>query len=308
MDSTRMATNDNSVSRQALIPALTWKNWLNFLMYVANVGVTYASISGIFGESNTELSKKYQTLITPAGWAFSIWGPIFIWEGVFAVIQLLPAFRSLDSVQNIAPWWWASCVFQVLWSVAFGAEGITLAFILMVSILVSLVGLLWTGDSKRGTVAEYWLVRAPFSLQCGWIVAASALNLNVFADACLASQGTLLTLAIASLGIVFAIASLAVFAIPLPNPVICFVAFWALISIYSELGEAKFLKDQNRFNYSTWPPVVLDGVRGASLLLALASLVLMVVAVVRRLTKMSDLPTEGSEGTPGLRDVPLIDA
>jgi len=282
MDSFHVSTNKNSDPSEALVPTLTWKNWLNFAMYVANCAVTYASISGIFGATNTDLSKKYQTLITPAGWAFSIWGPIFIWEGVFAVIQLLPRFRSRNSVQNIAPWWWASCVFQVLWSITFAADGITLAFILMVSILVSLVGLLWTGDSKPGTIAEYWLIRAPFALQCGWIVAASALNLNVFADACLASQGTLLTLAIVSLGIVFAIAILATFAIPLPNPVICFVAFWALMGIYSELGEARFLRDETRFNYSAWPQVVLDGVRGASLLLALASLALMVVAVVRR--------------------------
>jgi hypothetical protein len=303
-----MATTGNAATIQAPIPLLTWKNWLNLGMYIVNCGVTYASISGIFGATNTDLSKKYQTLITPAGWAFSIWGPIFIWEGIFAVTQLLPSFRSLDSVQKIAPWWWASCVFQVLWSIAFATEGITLAFILMVSILASLLGLLWIGDSKPGSVAEYWLIRAPFSLQCGWIVAASALNFNVFADAHLASQATLLSLAIASLGIVFAIASLAAFAIPLPNPVICFVAFWALIGIFSELGDAKFLNDPSRFNYSAWPQVTLDGVRGASLFLALASLGLMGAAVARRLKKMPTEQTKGSEGEPGLRDAPLIGA
>jgi hypothetical protein len=211
-------------------------------------------------------------------------------------------------VQKIAPWWWASCVFQVLWSISFAAEGITLAFLFMVSILVSLLGLLWIGDSKPGTVAEYWLIRAPFSLQCGWIVAASALNLNVFADAQSASQGTLLTLAIASLAIVFAVASLAAFAIPLANPVICFVAFWALMGIYAELGEAKFLKDSSRFNYSAWPQVVLDGVRGASLLLALASLVLMGAAIVRRLKKVQAVQIKGPEDEAGFRDAPFIGA
>jgi hypothetical protein len=196
----------------------------------------------------------------------------------------------------------------VLWSITFAADGVSLAFIFMLSILVSLLGLLWTGDSKPGTVAEYWLIRAPFSLQSGWIVAASALNLNVFADAQRASQGTLLTFAIASLASVFAISWLAAFAIPLPNPVICFVSFWALMGIYSELGEAKFLKDPSRFNYSEWPQFVLDGVRGASLLLALVSLGLMVAAVVRRLKKLPEVQAKGSEDAVILRDTPLIGA
>jgi hypothetical protein len=299
-------TSKGNAAPQAPVPAITWKNWMNLGMYVANCGVTYASISGIFGSTNTELSKKYQTLITPAGWAFAIWGPIFIWEGVFSVVQLLPAYRGLDSVQNIAPWWWASCAFQVLWSLVFAADGVTLAFILMLSIFVSLLGLLWTGDSKPGTVAEYWLIRAPFSLQCGWIVAASALNFNVFADSRQASQGTLLTLATASLGMVFAISSLAAFATPMPNPVICFVAFWACMGIYSELGAAALLKDPSRFNYSTWPQVVLDGVRGAALLLAILSLGLMVAAAARRLAKLPEVQTKGSEVATTSRDAPLM--
>jgi hypothetical protein len=282
-------------------------------MYVVNVGITYASISGVFGATNTDLSKKYQTLITPAGWAFRIWGPIFIWEGIFAAIQLLPNFRSCDSVQSIAPWWWASCVFQILWSITFAAEAITLSFLLMICILVSLLGSLWTGDSKPGTVAEYWLVRGPLSLQCGWIVAASALNCSVFADATRSSQGVLLTLAIVSLGVVVTIAALAAVAIPLPNPIICFVAFWALMGIHSELGEAKQLQDPNRFNYSSWPQVVLDGVRGASLVLAFLSLGLMVVAAVLRSTNLLTSTTKSAEDkvakdVAGSREAPLVGA
>merc|ERR1740138_622947 len=136
---------------------------------------------------------------------------------------MLPQFRGLESVQSLAPWWWAACAFQTLWSLTFAQDAITISFMLMLSILASLMGLLWVGDKKAGGVAEYWLIRAPFSLQAGWIVAATAVNLSVEADAKLASQSTLLTIAIASLGGVFCVASLATFAIPLPNPIICFV-------------------------------------------------------------------------------------
>lgn len=197
--------------------------------------------------------------------------------------QMLSQFRSRPSVEALAPWWWSACGFQVVWTLFFAQDMITMAFLCMLGILVSLLGLLWVVDAKRGPVSEYWLIRAPFSFHAGWIIAASALNLSVEADAHMASQTTLLTLAIASFALVFTAASLAAVAIPVPNPIISFVAFWALLAMHSELGEAKLLKDPTRFNYSAWPQVVLESVRGAALCLSLASLAWMFVAIALRL-------------------------
>merc|ERR1719389_1282512 len=111
--------------------AISWKNLLNLAAYVLNTVVTYSSLTGIFGSTNTELSNKYQTLVTPAGWAFSIWGPIFIWEGIFVVAQLFPRFRQSEVVLKISPCWWALCVIQCCWTVAFAQDQVTLALILM---------------------------------------------------------------------------------------------------------------------------------------------------------------------------------
>merc|ERR1719424_2158416 len=93
------------------MPSIGWKNWLNLAAYVLNSAVTYSSLTGIFGATNSELSNKYQTLVTPAGWAFSIWGVIFIWEGVFVVAQFFPSFRACTTVVQVSPWWWAVCFF-----------------------------------------------------------------------------------------------------------------------------------------------------------------------------------------------------
>merc|ERR1719181_542557 len=94
------------------VPPIGWKTWVNLGAYVVNTIVTYTSLTGVFGATNTELSKKYQTLVTPAGWAFSIWGPIFLWEGIFVVAQLFPSFRESTTVLRVSPWWWALCTFQ----------------------------------------------------------------------------------------------------------------------------------------------------------------------------------------------------
>jgi hypothetical protein len=276
-------SRDASLTSESTPATLNWKNWLNLVSYMLNLAVTYTSITGAFGESNTVLSKKYQTLVTPAGWAFSIWGPIFIWEGVFAVTQMLPAFRSLASVQSVAPWWWAACACQVTWSFVFAQDIVTGATLLMLSILVCLVGLVAFGDRKRGSTAEYWLIRAPFALQLGWIIVASELSLNVQADSMKASPATLLMLAILSLVFLLCLVTVATIAAPLPNPIVCFVGFWACMGIYAELGNAENLLSTSKYNPIAWDPYVLNAVRGASLIVGLVSLACLALAAVLRL-------------------------
>merc|ERR1711998_602600 len=59
--------------------------------------VTFISVTGVFGKTNSEVSALYQTLITPAGFTFSIWGLIFTAELLFVVAQCSsgqPASRS----------------------------------------------------------------------------------------------------------------------------------------------------------------------------------------------------------------------
>lgn len=51
------------------------------LGYVAFLGVNLASSLGWLGATNKEISDKFPTPLTPAGWAFSIWGLIFLLQG-----------------------------------------------------------------------------------------------------------------------------------------------------------------------------------------------------------------------------------
>jgi hypothetical protein len=254
-------------------PRITMRNWLNFVAYLVNVIVTYVSLTGIFGATNTELSNKYQTLVTPSGWAFSIWGPIFLWEAVFVIAQFLPAFRQSQVVLRVSPWWWSLCLVQCAWTLAFAQEQITVSLVFMLSILGSLLGISWKTNTLTMTVKEYFLLRAPFSLQLGWIIAASVVNINVQADAAEASQQWLLALAVLSNAAVLAIVALFTFAVKTPDPIVGFVAAWAFLGIYTELNNPTKLNDPARFNASTWDVVIIGGLRSAALCVSLISLV-----------------------------------
>ena len=50
----------------------------NLLVFLASLVVNYLGASGFFnGMGQAEVSRKYPTLITPNGFAFSIWGVIY---------------------------------------------------------------------------------------------------------------------------------------------------------------------------------------------------------------------------------------
>jgi hypothetical protein len=271
---------------------VTWWNWVNLVAYLINAIVTGLQNTGIWGAKNTELSRKYQTLITPMGAAFSIWGFIFLWEGIFTVAQFLPGLRNSKVTQAVSPWWWGVCAIQTLWNFAFAQEWITLAAMLMLGILLALLGISWSTDGMTMNIKEYGLLRAPFSLQLGWIIAAAVLNLNVLAEYNKYSQSTMLGLAIVSLAIVLVAVFFFTFNVKSADPLIGLVAAWALAFIGSELGPKgkendrdQFSTPDGRFKRSDWDDVVLEGVSAATNILFYVCLLFVILATVRAVIK-----------------------
>ena len=173
-----------------------------------NTVLTFLSQTGVYGHTNAELSVKYQSLATPAGWAFAIWGVIFTSEAVYAVAQLLPCLRDSEEVKRAGPWFVLACLFQGGWSVAFGFAQIYLSQALILLILVSL----WRMNTALQSVActspsgfgRYLLLRLPFTIHFGWLTAASAVSVNLTLVATKPSaHATLLTVALVSLTAIF---------------------------------------------------------------------------------------------------------
>ena len=115
------------------------QSWLNMLACLVNLGITYGSFTGAFGATNEELSEKYQSLVTPAGYAFAIWGAIFTWEGIFAVAQMFPSFSTSPVVDTVTPWWIFACCCQVAWALFFAQDLIPGSLVCMLGILLGLV-------------------------------------------------------------------------------------------------------------------------------------------------------------------------
>ncbi|MDF7814643.1 hypothetical protein [Hymenobacter sp. YC55] len=157
-------------------PNRLWR-WLAALAVLGNIGLNYYSNAFPFnGQSMGTVSGKYPTLLTPAGYAFSIWGLIFLSLTVYVVWQLLPAQRSNPLPDAVAQPLTLASIVTALWVVLFAYERILPCWLAMMIILGALV--MAYGRARRlvlADIAPRW-VSVPFALYLGWISVAFTIN------------------------------------------------------------------------------------------------------------------------------------
>jgi hypothetical protein len=171
------------------------------LLQAANVtayalNVASVSVPGrIDGQAQTELQgkrtddKTYQTvyspkkgrsLIAPAGWAFSIWGPIFAGEAVFCGSLLL---QTSDAVMATLPEITAPLVaahlLQSLWCAAFRPSYVTAGSSWEKYVSMGMLGgtAFCLSQVHAVAAASSWFF-LPLTMHFGWTTAATLVNLN----------------------------------------------------------------------------------------------------------------------------------
>merc|ERR1712232_2658 len=135
------------------------------------------------------------------------------------------------------------------------------ALVFIILIWLSLVALVYqqynVKDADR-TLLEYWLLRFPFALHCGWLTAASVLNVNVLAVKLEASPDVQLTMGIVSLAYLHAVSVWVVFGFARPNFPIAGVLAWATGWISNKLQTPLSMITEQ------FPEVVISSVQGAA--------------------------------------------
>jgi len=219
-------------------------NYLNLIGFIINTIVTFGASAAFGFPDNAELSNKYQTIVTPSGGTFAIWGIIFLSQGIFAIVQMLQDFRSNLLVQKgVSIWYFSACMFQSWWTFAFGYERIGLSTLMMGGILISLIPIVWKQSkiepepsAKNTPLKEFWLLKFPFSIHCGWIAAASAINLNIWILKMGATSRTQEAWAYATIVYAVFCALMALVYLSPPDFTIPSVLVWASIGIVRELN------------------------------------------------------------------------
>jgi hypothetical protein len=126
--------------------------------------------------SNGDMSARHPTLITPAGYAFSIWGVIFSGLVAYTVWQLRPAAWRTPLPGCLTPVLTLAVLATTCWTLVFSYGHIGLSLVVMLAIL----GLLAVAYARarpvvlRGDAPAWpaWFL----SLFLGWIMLATVLN------------------------------------------------------------------------------------------------------------------------------------
>jgi len=156
---------------------LKWSNIVAFVLTLLVNGL--AGSTTILGGKNTaQISNANPTLITPAGYVFSIWGIIYVLLGIFAVFQALPSEQAKDFQRGIGWLFVLSCLFNITWLFLWQFEYTSLSVVLMFLLLASLILIYTRLDIRKAAVSlrEKLAVHLPFSVYLGWITIATIAN------------------------------------------------------------------------------------------------------------------------------------
>jgi hypothetical protein len=141
-----------------------------------------AGSTTILGGVNTaQISDANPTLITPAGYVFSIWGVIYILLGIYSVIQVLPSEQGKSYHKKIGWLFILSSILNIiwlfLWQFAYLGFSVLLMFLLLVTLILIYIRL---GIGKSAvSLREKLTIHTPFSVYLGWITIASIANVTV---------------------------------------------------------------------------------------------------------------------------------
>jgi hypothetical protein len=185
-------------------------------------------------------SDEVRTLITPAGWAFSIWGPLYAGSTLFAIWQALPSQRGNALVARVR--WPAAGAFlgNAVWALytqIFGLSAISAAIILFTLGCLLAAYRVFATWQPGFTRPERWLTILPLSALAAWLTAATIVNISAslrFHGVDAGDEGATVTAIVVVVGGV--IASLALLR-GRGNPPYALVFLWALSAIYAAGGQ-----------------------------------------------------------------------
>ncbi len=159
---------------------------LNGLAFGAVIFVNYLSNTGAMGGKTIgSVSNNIQSLFTPAGYAFSIWGIIYLGLFGFIVYQgkgLFSKVKNNDFILKIGPWFILSSIANCLWVFTwiYGYTGLScLCIFSLLFALMKIVARLNITDFLVLKPVKV-LVILPFIIYSSWVTVASVANVSSY--------------------------------------------------------------------------------------------------------------------------------
>lgn len=139
------------------------------------------STFGLLGDSPVgRTSVDTEPLVVPAGYAFSIWGIIYLGLLVFPIYQLVQKRTGSENWHQVRILFSLNVVANGLW-LAFASYNwlwMTVAVIIFMLITLYQINNLLIKIKAAGETINFWTERFVFSLYFAWVTVATALNIS----------------------------------------------------------------------------------------------------------------------------------
>ena len=157
----------------------------NLVALLTTIVINYLSNTGfINGRTMKIVSDDYHNFFTPASFAFSIWGLIYLLLIGFVTYSffILKAKKESQIIDRVGAWFTVSCLLNSIWVIAWLTDYIGISVVLMILLLLTLlkivvnVNVALTNPPFRIVAFVWW----PFSLYAGWISVALIANIAAY--------------------------------------------------------------------------------------------------------------------------------
>jgi hypothetical protein len=159
--------------------------WRQLITAVAIVlSIIINTVSNIFPPNGVNIGELANTLfadvrVTPANYAFAIWGLIYSGLIALGIFQFQSTERYNPRLQKCGYLLTIACACQSAWIYLFVGRQFSLSVVAMLGILVSLIAMydrLGIGR-ERVSQLERWMVQIPISIYLSWISVATIVNI-----------------------------------------------------------------------------------------------------------------------------------
>lgn len=201
-------------------------NWLNIAAFAAMVSVNIlANALPLGGNTSAEVSDRYESLFTPAGVTFSIWGIIYVVLGI-ALIRRMFSRKEEDKklTERVGLLFVVSCALNIGWIFSWHYGQITGATLIIFALLINLALIMLLVKEDR-------FLSIAFGLYTAWIAVASIASIFVQAasngDNLISASGEIYTV----IAIVLAGSAMALITYTTENWTFSAVGIWAFIGM-----------------------------------------------------------------------------
>jgi len=237
-------------------------NILTFIiMLVLN---SFAGAGAINGNSVGDIGNMYSNIISPSGYAFSIWGLIYLELILFIGFQFYDMiYNDSKYIKKTGFWFAFTNVANAVWILVWVNNMIGVAAIVILALLFGLTQLVYKLDLEiwDAPLKVMFFVWWPIVIYFGWVLIASVQNITIFLSSLqIGFLENNVGLAIALLGVVTLIYMYLIKTRNLREASL--VAVWAFVAIYFEQQDGYPLIAYSALIYSVILMIVA-GIHGA---------------------------------------------